>query len=74
MPYALLEKTYDSLTEEQQLIVYNLAVTLMNMNQKEEKTKLSKEKEALDKLFALADSMHLTSNGQRWTREELYER
>lgn len=47
---------------------------LMNMNQKEEKPKLPKEKEALNKLFALADSMHLTSNGQRWTREELYER
>ena len=74
MPYALLEKTYDSLTEEQQLAVYNLAVTYMNMNEKNKEQKNSKQNEAINKLFALADSMHLNSNGQVWTREELYER
>ena len=36
--------------------------------------KISKEKEAIMKLEALADSMHLTSNPRGWTREELYER
>lgn len=74
MPYALLEKTYDSLTEEQQLVVYNLAVTFMNMNEKDKEQKSSKGKKAINELFALSDSMHLTSNGHNWTREELYER
>lgn len=32
MPYDLLEKNYKSLTEEQQLIVFNLVVSLGNLN------------------------------------------
>lgn len=32
MSYSTLEETYSTLTEEQQLIVYNLAQSLYNMN------------------------------------------
>ncbi|MCR5621914.1 MAG: hypothetical protein K6G18_08655 [Treponema sp.] len=37
MSYVVMEKAYNTLTEEQQLIVYNLTVALMNMNEKAEK-------------------------------------
>ena len=36
--------------------------------------KLTKEQKILQKLFAHADSLHLSSNGEKWTREDLYER
>ena len=32
MSYDILEKTYSTLTEEQQTIVYNLVISLGNMN------------------------------------------
>ena len=32
MSYEVLEKTYNTLTEEQQAIVYNLVISLGNMN------------------------------------------
>lgn len=32
MSYDILEKTYNSLTEDQQLIVYNLALSLCKLN------------------------------------------
>ena len=32
MPYDLLEKSYKSLNEEQQLIVFNLVISLGNLN------------------------------------------
>ena len=34
MAYDLLEKNYKTLTEEQQLIVYNLVLSLVNLNSK----------------------------------------
>lgn len=34
MAYDLLEKNYETLTEEQQLIVYNLVLSLVNLNSK----------------------------------------
>ena len=34
MAYDLLEKNYETLTEEQQLIVYNLVLSLVNLNTK----------------------------------------
>lgn len=33
-----------------------------------------KGKTAPQKFFALADSLHLSSDGQKWAREELHER
>ncbi|MBR6062175.1 MAG: hypothetical protein IKP67_08885 [Spirochaetales bacterium] len=39
-----------------------------------EKQELSKEQKAINSLFARADSLHLCSDGTKWTREELYER
>ena len=40
---------------------------------KQKEVKVSQEKESITKLLDLANSLHLTSNGQSWTREELYE-
>lgn len=34
MAYDLLEKNYKTLTEEQQMIVYNLVLSLVNLNSK----------------------------------------
>lgn len=34
MSYEILEKTYVSLTEEQQVIIYNLALSLEKLNEK----------------------------------------
>ncbi|MBP5157086.1 MAG: hypothetical protein ILP18_04350 [Treponema sp.] len=36
--------------------------------------KVSKEEAALQAIFARADAEHASSNGEKWTREELYER
>lgn len=41
---------------------------------KQKEVKVSQEKESITKLLDLANSLHLTSNGQSRTREELYER
>ncbi len=41
---------------------------------KQKEVKVSQEKESITNLLDLANSLHLTSNGQSWTREELYER
>lgn len=41
---------------------------------KQKEVKVSQEKESITKLLDLANSLHLTSNRQSWTREELYER
>lgn len=41
---------------------------------KQKEVKVSQDKESITKLLDLANSLHLTSNGQSWTREELYER
>jgi len=41
---------------------------------KQKEVKVSQEKGSITKLLDLANSLHLTSNGQSWTREELYER
>ena len=35
MPYAVLEKSYETLTAEQQMIVYNLVLSLEKMNEKQ---------------------------------------
>ena len=43
-------------------------------NISKEEQKLSKEEQTLRELFAHADSLHLRSDGTKWTREELYER
>ena len=40
---------------------------------KQKEVKVSQEKESITKLLDLANSLHLTSNEQSWTREELYE-
>lgn len=41
---------------------------------KQQEKKVSKEEAALQAIFARADAEHASSNGEKWTREELYER
>ena len=41
---------------------------------KQREKKISREEAALRAIFARADSEHASSNGEKWTREELYER
>ena len=41
MGYDKMQTTYESLTAEQQLVVYNLAVSLRNLNSKQEENKMS---------------------------------
>ena len=50
-----------------------LAEKLKKTFSKETKA-MSKEQKAINSLFARADSLHLCSDGTKWTREELYER
>ena len=40
----------------------------------QEKLKPNKQMQSYDKLTKYADSLHLKSDGKKWTREELYER
>ena len=40
----------------------------------EDQPKVSEEEAALQAIFARADAEHASSNGEKWTREELYER
>ena len=49
---------------------------LSGMVQKETEEKIipDRKMQAYTKLLALNDELHLNSNGQKWTREELYER
>ena len=49
---------------------------LSGMVQKETEEKIipNRKMQAYTKLLALNDELHLNSNGQKWTREELYER
>ena len=42
MSYEVLEKTYNTLTEAQQMIVYNLVLSLGQLNKQQNKTKLKK--------------------------------
>ncbi|MBQ3798943.1 MAG: hypothetical protein II837_01495 [Treponema sp.] len=64
----------DSMTYDEVLAAISLLLErLKKPFTKEEKGKSSKE-EALNAIFARADALHLNSNGEKWTREELYER
>ena len=38
------------------------------------KKRLTKQEKAAQKLWQLANTLHLCSDGTKWTREELYER
>ena len=65
----------DSMTYDEVLAAISLLLErLKKPFTKEEKGKSSKEEEALNAIFARADALHLNSNGEKWTREELYER
>lgn len=56
------------LTEEDTVFIVRI---MENLNGRERS--LAKES-AVDSFFTLAGSLHLKSNGKKWTREELYDR
>lgn len=62
--------TYDEILSAISLFLEKLKKPFI----KEENLKISKEQEALHSIFTRADRLHLNSNGEKWTREELYER
>jgi hypothetical protein len=72
MSYEVLEKTYNTLTEEQQAIVYNLVLSLGNMNIsiKESKPEMSKD-EKLTLFNELNGCIKVTKNVD--AREEYLE-
>ena len=56
------------LTEEDTVFIVRI---MENLNDKE---RSSVKESAVDSFFALADSLHLNSNGKKWARDELYDR
>ena len=51
MSYEVLEKNYETLTPEQQLIVYNLVISLGKLNAKHNEKPDSAKKENLSEFF-----------------------
>lgn len=76
MSYSAITREAANLTVSEQLNLLSYLANLINMNQQNTvETKIaSKEKSALEAVYTLSDSLHLSSNGRGWTREELYER
>lgn len=50
-----------------------LMITVLDDDEKVE-PKHAQQKKSIDRFFETANALNLTSNGQKWTREELYER
>ena len=76
MSYSAITKEAANLTFSEQLNLLSYLANLISSRQQNtiESKIVSKEKSALESVYALSDSLHLTSNGRGWTREELYER
>ena len=71
---------YSSIMEMLPKLVYSeqlkVLSTLLGLVQKETEEKIipDRKMQAYTKLLALNQELHLSSNGKKWTREELYER
>ncbi len=59
----------ESLSKEETLFVISILLEKLKKPAAE-----TKSTGALDKIFAFADKLHLSSAGKTWTREELYDR
>ena len=66
------ENQLSFLSYTEQLSVMEFLIKLMKKNQ--QKASASKTKSGADNIFTLMDANPVYLNGQRWSREELYER
>ena len=66
------ENQLSLLSYAEQLSVMEFLIKLMKKNRQEPST--SKLKSRADKIFALMDANPIYLDGQKWSREELYER
>ena len=64
----------DSMSYDEVISAISLLLERLKKPFEKKEEKLTKEQKILQELFAHADSLHLSSNGEKWTREELYER
>ncbi len=60
MSYEILEKSYSTLTEEQQLIVYNLVLSLEKLNEKKNTKKREFGKFANKATVKFSDNWEMT--------------
>lgn len=65
-----LMQMYETLTTTAQQELYDFALFLISKQNANQIT----EKSASEKFFEVANKVHGNSNGQKWSREELYER
>ena len=66
------ENQLSFLSYAEQLSVMEFLIKLMKKNRQESVT--TKTQSGADKIFALMDANPVYLNGQKWSREELYER
>ncbi|MBR0487612.1 MAG: hypothetical protein IJJ70_07935 [Treponema sp.] len=66
------ENQLSFLSYTEQLSVMEFLIKLMKKNQ--QKAPASKTQSKADKIFTLMDANPVYLNGQKWSREELYER
>ena len=76
MSYMAITQEAAALPLSEQLNLLSYLANLINSRNSDgaERTVASEEKSALKAVYSLSDSLHLTSNGRGWTREEIYER
>lgn len=65
-----LLQMYEKMTSTAQQELYDFALFLISKQQ----TKQTSQKTPSEKFLEIASKIHGNSNGQEWTREELYER
>ena len=66
------ENQLSFLSYTEQLSVMEFLIQLMKQNRQDSAT--TKTQSGADKIFALMDANPVYLNGQKWSREELYER
>ena len=71
----MLQKSYlDYIKEDSDSEFSNFQIKFLNIKPDLERIIPKRKMQAFTKLLALNDELHLNSKGQKWTREELYER
>ena len=64
----------DSFDYEDTVSAISILKNKLKSQYKNKDKHISKKEKLLKEIFARADALHLSSNGEKWTREELYER
>lgn len=65
-----LMQMYETMTTAAQQELYDFALFLIS----KQKTKRASQKTPSENYLEMASKIHGNSNGQKWTRDELYER